>query len=341
MRKTLTRLFSLALLASLALTGCTPAVPGTSGTEETGETAASATTEAQKTTEEAPKREIKNILMVGNSFCYYYVEELYGIASAAGYDLTVANLYESGCRVDEHWSWLQSKSENYSLFVTDRTGRNKTTIKTINAALTYKDWDVITLQQHFDPSVAVTYEAALATCVPHTKNLFDYFRQNHPNAELYWHQTWAYQVGYKGPATAANKANDFINVPAEKKVLTVEKQTTNYENIKKVAQTLCKENNVPNIPCGDAWQLARADARIGDVLCNKDNAGNTDNYHDGAVGGGQYLNACVFFEVIMQKSCIGNTWRPSDYTLTEDQITALQNAAHQAVAAVHGADFAK
>ena len=29
--------------------------------------------------------EVKNILMIGNSFCFYFVEELYGIASAAGY----------------------------------------------------------------------------------------------------------------------------------------------------------------------------------------------------------------------------------------------------------------
>ena len=28
-----------------------------------------------------------NILMIGNSYCYYYVEELYGIAAADGYEL--------------------------------------------------------------------------------------------------------------------------------------------------------------------------------------------------------------------------------------------------------------
>ena len=175
MRKTLTRLFSLALLASLALTGCTPAVPGTSGTEETGETAASATTEAQKTTEEAPKREIKNILMVGNSFCYYYVEELYGIAKADGYELTVANLYESGCYVKEHFLWQNTNAANYQFFITDSKGRNKTSIQTINGALDYMDWDVITLQQHFSPGVADSYSECLASCTPYVKNLYNLF----------------------------------------------------------------------------------------------------------------------------------------------------------------------
>jgi hypothetical protein len=59
------------------------------------------------------------------------------------------------------------------------------------------------------------------------------------------------------------------------------------------------------------------------------------------VGGGQYLNACIWFEVLSGKSCIGNTWRPSDYRLSEEKIAGLQLAAHQAVAEMYGADYAK
>jgi hypothetical protein len=48
------------------------------------------------------------------------------------------------------------------------------------------------------------------------------------------------------------------------------------------------------------------------------------------VGGGQYLNACVWFEVITGKSCVGNSFRP-DYALSAEKVEVLQQAAHQAV----------
>ena len=70
------------------------------------------------------------------------------------------------------------------------------------------------------------------------------------------------------------------------------------------------------------------------------NNGEGDYYHDGDIGGGQYLNACVWYEVLMGKSCVGNTWRPP-YELSEEKIAILQAAAHEAVAAVYGADHAK
>ena len=61
------------------------------------------------------------------------------------------------------------------------------------------------------------------------------------------------------------------------------------------------------------------------------NNGEGDYYHDGDIGGGQYLTACTWFEVLFGQSCIGNSWRPP-YAISEEKITALQEAAHQAVA---------
>lgn len=49
------------------------------------------------------------------------------------------------------------------------------------------------------------------------------------------------------------------------------------------------------------------------------------------IGGGQYLNACVWFETLSGLSCLGNTFRP-DYELSETLIEVLQQAAHEAVA---------
>ena len=72
----------------------------------------------------------------------------------------------------------------------------------------------------------------------------------------------------------------------------------------------------------------------------KQNRPEGDYKHDGDIGGGMYVNACVWYEVLMGESCVGNKWRP-DYDLSEEKIAALQEAAHAAVAAVYGPGYAK
>ena len=114
------QIISLVLLLVLALTACSGTVdPVDNGSEaNTTEAPATEATNNNDVLIEKPEKEIKNILMIGNSFCSYYPEELYGIAKAAGYDINVANLYESGCPVKDHWTWLNDHSRNYTLSVT-------------------------------------------------------------------------------------------------------------------------------------------------------------------------------------------------------------------------------
>ena len=66
-----------------------------------------------------------NILMIGSSFCYYYVEELYGMLTAAGYkNVNVCNVYYSGCPLQSHWEWWKSGEANYDYYTTNSDGRN-------------------------------------------------------------------------------------------------------------------------------------------------------------------------------------------------------------------------
>ena len=258
----------------------------------------------------------ENMLFIGNSFCYYFVQELQGIAAVNGHHVNVANLYEAGCRVDEHWKWLNDPQDKYELWITNDFGRFMVGgIKNLQEALPLMNWDKITLQQHFTPARATTYEVAMESCTPYTKNLFDYLKTSNPDAQLYWHEHWSFQVGHD-------------TVPD------IDTQNYQYENLRAASITISEENGVTMIPGGDAWQLARADALFGDTLCK------SDNIHDGNTEGGQYLNACVWYETLFQESCLGNSWRP-DYRLSEEKINALQNYAHQAVTAYHGNDYLK
>ena len=269
-----------------------------------------------------PEKKVKNILMIGNSFCYYYVEELAGIAAADGNEIVVANLYKSGCKTKEHWDNYSNETAAYEFYITNASGRGKNpVIKTIQGALDYATdrlggWDVITLQQSCAVMIGGDAEAAKTQTLPYAENLYNEIKAKFPEATLYWHQPWAYAVGYQG-------------------ISNTDAQTAQYEAIKAVAYAVAEQNGVNLVVTGDAWQIARQDASIGDTLCQ------SDYYHDGDTAGGQYLNACVWYEILMGESCVGNTWRPSNYELSEEKIAILQNAAHEAVAAVYGPNYAQ
>lgn len=255
--------------------------------------------------------DVINILMIGHSFCYYYVEELYGIAKAAGVNMKVCNVYYSGCSIARHWTWWKNNERNYKYFETDGSGRRQYESYSLKMCLEQENWDVISFQR----GSADYPKAKKETTYKQLGDLLNYVKSEFPMSTYYWHHTWAVQVGYDRNGTVID---------------TVEKQTASALEKREASLEYCKDFGLIYIPSGDAWQYARQDSRVGDVLCNR--GAKSDNYHDGEEGGGQYLNACVWFETLTGKSCIGNTWRPDTYKLSESKIAALQQAAHRAVA---------
>jgi len=263
--------------------------------------------------------DVVNVLMIGNSGCYYYVEELYGMAKAAGIHMKVCNLYYSGCPMEKHWEWWRQGEANYQYFVTNEEGRKRYENYSLKMALQCENWDMISLQEAFSPNKAKDLELCFTKADPYTKDLMKYLREQFPQSEFFWHQTWSYEVGY-------DRDNGVIDSP--------EAQEAHHQTVREVALRLCEKYDLIRIPVGDAWQIARKNPVIGDKLCHKKGAVG-DFLHDGDTGGGQYLNACVWLEVLTGQSCIGNTWRP-EYDLSEEKIAELQKAAHQAVEEARG-----
>ena len=119
---------------------------------------------------------------------------------------------------------------------------------------------------------------------------------------------------------------------------TREQQIAYQKNIREYTEIVCRDFGLNLIPCGRAWDIARENPLCG-RMCRRlsCNNGEGDYLHDGDVGGGQYLNACVWFETLTGRSCIGNTFRPmyqqddNEYSLSEEMIEVLQTSAHQAV----------
>ncbi len=290
------------------------------------------------------KENVKNILVIGNSCAYYFMDELEGMASAAGFQVNVYNAYyslASGNQVNAHWDNLtiykgDSAKDSYKFFKTaDGVRKQVGRSITLAAAISYADWDVIVMNESVRPRKCDTYEAMYKNTVDDAKRIYDYIKNEHPQAALFWYQGFSYEIGW----TASNDESEFMT--------TEERQKTNHENIKLASRLICQQNDLALLPVGDAWQLARANPSFGQHLTERWTNGNhiEDHYHDGE-SGGQYLNACVFFEGIFQKSCVGNSFFPTaggemEHPLNQSKINQLQKIAHQAVAEVYGNDFAK
>ena len=252
----------------------------------------------------------QNVLMIGNSFNYFFLDELYGMADAAGFDCRVSGVVAGGATLKQHAEWLAADAHPYQFRTVDHTGIHEQYHLSLDDCLSQAEWDVISYQNGGHYFRAGGYPLARAHMEPHLTSLVDHCRTAHPQAIQCWHQVWAYQIGYvcQNPSFA---------------IRCREEQQALYLDFRKMALCACDEHDLLMIPTGDAWEIAREDSRIGDTLCM------TDCLHDGEEGG-QYLNACVWFEMLFSKSCIGNTFRPP-YALSEERISALQQAAHSAV----------
>lgn len=278
--------------------------------------------------------DVLNVLLIGNSFCYYFTDELYAMLQEYYPDreINVVNAYKSGCLMREHYAWLLDSSVTRYQFITvNKDGRKTLYNMSLKEGMMLRDWDVISLQQHYPPKVAMDYDVAMETITPYDETLYNFLKTYFPKADLYWQQTWAYQIGYAGSLSA-----EADSVEEDNKVLDLEKQLLNHSVIRQTALEVCVRNGVTRAPLGDAWAIIRDGGNGYDNLCAREgtNSDLGDYYHDGDIGGGQYLNACVWFEMITGADCTTLTYRPSYELVDADAITfeALAAAAHQAVA---------
>ena len=336
------RYFCLFLVFLLVVSCLLPACTNTGKQETTGEPETTATEPKNIIQKADPSQDdTMNILMIGNSFCTYYVQELAGMLAADGIKANVCSVYYSGCTLEKHWQWWKSGKANYTYYVADENGRVGTDDVNLEYCLLQENWDFISLQEASGKAHKTDGEAHMNGTQLYWQELLAYLLEQFPQSRIGWHQTWTYQVDYG--------KSDFPMTPE----LQEERQVQHDIFAKGICDYF--QGEVERIPSGRAWQNARSKYGY-DYLCCRlaKGSGKGDGYHDGDVGGGQYLNACVWYEVITGKSCLKNTYRPSyeatailsdelnsklkvtldgaNYVLNEELISILQNSAHEAVA---------
>lgn len=256
------------------------------------------------------------ILMTAASFSYYYVEELYGMFEAAGIKAKVCDMYKGSTGLDKCYEYWKAGENCFQLRVMDENGLKVQEAVNMDYCLRAYNWDLISFQDGSASFRTTPAQQTLVRTRPYLQEMTDYVRKLLPKTKLYMQQVWAYDIGF-----------DRFGFKMESR----EQQEEMHQRSRDYTLAACEEFQLSRVPSGDAWAIARQSAVVGN-LCARlaENNGEGDYYHDGDIGGGQYLNACVWFETLTGQSCIGNTYRP-DYALSEDLITVLQNAAHQAV----------
>ena len=125
------------------------------------------------------------VLSIGNSFSQDAHKWLHTLAKHNGIDMDTANLFIGGCSLETHYINIEENNAFYDLELNGGECERKISIE---EALKMEQWDIITLQQVSQLSgVPESYEPYLLKIVAYVKSIC-------PKAELYFHQTWAYEM---------------------------------------------------------------------------------------------------------------------------------------------------
>lgn len=338
MKKTICVLLAILMMATV-LIGCGNTVDPKDTTEGT-------------TVDDYTPDSTLRILMVGNSFCYYYVEELYELLMEnppEGIEaVEVYNLYYSGCSMTQHYTWWQNNEANYDLFRVDANGRvNMENIHqkwSLEDALSWAQWDYISMHGAMpvavrDPAKRMSVRDDLAA---KAEPLFDRFHELHPNAQLLWQRTWFFEIGYTGSSGYVYTAEDGVGYN---------------EGIQMVGDYITEEldkdkpYDLIQVNTGAAWMEARKLNETRNLLpygglCamlernsfGNGSFGSGDGLHDGNIGGGQLLNAYVWYMTLtgntdLTQSKYAPVYKHSalEYPLSAELIDMLKQAAMTAI----------
>jgi hypothetical protein len=279
------------------------------------------------------------LFTVGNSFSNNATKYLPELAKAGGHTLVMRTASVGGAPLALHWG----KAEAFEKDPTAPEGQygNK---KGLKEELRAAKWDVVTIQQ------ASIQSHDIETYRPYAKKLAEAIRAAAPDAKLMLHQTWAYRADDKR----------FAGVPKAGEPGT---RAEMHAMLTKAYRTIAGELGAGIVPVGDAFDLAETDPKWGFApdktfdpkkaeapmlpdqshslhvgwKWTKGTDGRSTLSMDGhhANEAGQYLGACVFYEVLFREDVTANPFVPKG--MDAEYAKFLRATAHKAVQATRPA----
>lgn len=277
------------------------------------------------------------LLTIGNSFSANATHYLGDLAKAGGHTLIHQPLVIGGASLQVH----AEKAQKHEADPKDKAGLY-TSGRGLKENLELQKWDYVTIQQ------ASIKSHDFATYQPYAGWLRDYITQHAPQAKLLVHETWEYRKDDPRFTKPSDK-------PGEPKT-----QDEMYIGLRSAYEKIAAEFHVRIIPTGDAFHLADTDPNwayqtdttfdpkaakqpelpnqthslhVGWRWAKPKNGGkialSMDGHH--ASMAGEYLGACVWYEVLFGESAVGSNFIPKG--LESDYASYLQETAHRAVTA--------
>lgn len=278
------------------------------------------------------------LLTIGNSFSANATHYLGDLAKAGGHTLIHQPLVIGGASFQVH----ADKAKLHEAKPDDKAGLY-TSGRGLKENLVLDNWDYVTIQQ------ASIKSHDFSTYQPHAGWLRNYVSKHAPQAKLLVHETWEYRVDDPRFAVKTPK-------PGEPKT-----QDEMHQGLRAAYDKIAAEFGARIIPTGDAFHLADTDAKWGFRVDAKPFDAKTakepalpDQTHSLHVGwrwakskdgkkivlsmdghhanlAGEYLGACVWYEVLFGDSPVGLAFIPKG--LDAAYARFLQETAHQAVQA--------
>ncbi|MDQ3623574.1 MAG: DUF4886 domain-containing protein [Verrucomicrobiota bacterium] len=274
------------------------------------------------------------LLTVGNSFSGNATKHLADLARAGGCELIHRTASVGGASLELHVTKVQAHERDPAV----KAGLYAAGLS-LTKLLRAERWDFVTIQQ------ASIKSHDLATYRPFAEQLRDTIRTHAPQAKLLVHQTWAYRRDDPRFTKTSGKAGEPVTHEAM------------YRGLTTAYRTIAEELGARVIPVGDAFFLADTDSQWGyqpdprfDFKAAQPPAlpDQTHSLHigwrwrkqkDGAMKlvmdghhantAGEYLGACVWYEVLFGASAVGNSFAPPG--LDPAFARFLQETAHHAV----------
>ena len=255
-------------------------------------------------TEAIPATKTLKVLAIGNSFSSDATEYLWDIAKDGGVEkIIIGNLYIGGCALDKHYSNIKANSGAYTYYKNTNGRWTSTSGVSVQKGLADEEWDIVTVQQASGSSGVETSYAPLS-------KILDFIAENEPNADVYWHLTWAYQ-GNSTHSSFPTYGKDQMKM---------------YNAILKALNSKVKvqESIVGIIPSGTAVQNLRS-SYIGDTITR-------DGYHM-SYDYGRYTVALTWFAYLTGGDVDKVDWLPTSYAaVLKDHLPAMREAVKGALA---------
>ena len=228
------------------------------------------------------------VLSIGNSFSTDAHRFLHSLADLNGFDIYTANLFIGGCNLETHWLNVKENNAYYDYEINGNEAERKISIAD---ALSAEDWDVVTLQQ------ASTYSGMFETYEPYLTELADLIKKTKPQAKLYFHRTWSYEIG--------SEHSGFLNYDRNQRKM--------YECIERASLKAAEKIGADIIPAGTVIQYLRENTKQFDFengglsLC-RDTFHLSEDY-------GRYAAAATWLKALTGKKLTAKEFEGMDFDL--------------------------